>query len=67
MEEEGYVAEESEIGTVYYPGTGVEVSGKIAVNYMEYPWLTRFEVEGIRPADSQRADVSRPEEKGERP
>ena len=28
---------------------GVEITGDIEVNYVDYPWLTRFEVEGIRP------------------
>ncbi|MBM6947349.1 hypothetical protein [Mordavella massiliensis] len=49
MEAKGYVAGESEVGKVYYPAQGVEITGDIEVNYVDYPWLTRFEVEGIRP------------------
>ncbi len=50
MEAKGYVAAESEVGSVYYPAEGVKTSEEIAVNYIEYPWLTRFEVEGIEPS-----------------
>ncbi|MBE5061862.1 hypothetical protein INF30_01075 [Lachnospiraceae bacterium DSM 108991] len=50
MEAKGYVAGKSEVGYVYYPAEGVKTSEEIAVNYIEYPWLTRFEVEGIEPS-----------------
>lgn len=43
----GYRAEESELGNVYYPGEGIMIPDKITVNYMEYPWISCFEVEGI--------------------
>lgn len=51
MEKKGYQAVESEMGYVYYPAEGVVASDEIAVNYIEYPWLTRFEVEGINPSE----------------
>lgn len=47
MTEKGYEADCSEVGNVYYPREGVNISGSIAVNYVEYPWITCFEVEGI--------------------
>lgn len=53
MLDKGYIAEVSEIGRVYYPSRGVELSGKVTVSYVEYPWITRFETEGIRPADEK--------------
>ena len=49
MLEKGYKADVSELGKVYYPGEGVELSEQITVSYIEYPWIPRFEVEGIRP------------------
>ena len=49
MLEKGYKADVSELGKVYYPEQGVELSEQITVSYIEYPWITRFEVEGIRP------------------
>ena len=50
MEAKGYVAGKSEVGYVYYPAEGVKTSEEIVVTYIEYPWLTRFEVEGIEPS-----------------
>lgn len=43
----GYDVDESEMGYVYYPKEGIEIPDHIIVNYMEYPWITCFEVEGI--------------------
>lgn len=43
----GYVSEKSEFGNVYYPKEGIMVSEKIEVKYVEYPWITCFEVTGI--------------------
>ena len=53
MAEKGYRADTSEIGKVYYPDQGVELSEEIAVNYVEYPWITCFQVEGIRPVEEE--------------
>lgn len=47
MIEKGYEVESSEFGNVYYPKEGIVISGEIAVNYVEYPWITCFDVEGI--------------------
>ena len=48
MRKKGYICETSELGNVYYPGEGVEISEKIIVKYVEYPWITRLETEGIK-------------------
>ncbi|WP_242847318.1 hypothetical protein [Dorea sp. D27] len=47
MFEKGYEADESELGNVYYPKQGVVIPGKITVSYIEYPWISCFEVDGI--------------------
>lgn len=47
MQEKGYEAAESELGSVYYPKEGIRLSDNSMVNYMEYPWITCFETEGI--------------------
>ncbi len=47
MQEAGYQSERSEFGNVYYPKDGVRVSEQVIVKYVEYPWITCFEVEGI--------------------
>lgn len=47
MQDLGYETDVSELGNVFYPKEGVVISGEIAVNYIEYPWLTCFEVDGI--------------------
>ena len=41
---QGYVCETSPLGNVYYLPDGVTVTGDISINYMEYPWITCFEV-----------------------
>ena len=43
----GYQWEQSELGKVYYPSEGVVFADKICVTYMEYPWISCFEVEGV--------------------
>ena len=48
MLEKGYEIEQSELGRVYYPAEGVEIPDKIVINYMEYPWISCFEVEGVK-------------------
>lgn len=45
----GYLADQSELGEVYYPQTGVRVEGQLVVKYVEYPWITCFEVDGLVP------------------
>ena len=43
---QGYVCKTSPLGNVYYLPDGVTVNGDISINYMEYPWITCFEVSG---------------------
>lgn len=43
----GYETDESELGNVYYFREGIHIPGNITVKYVEYPWITCFEVEGI--------------------
>ena len=47
MLEQGYEAGHSELGAVYYPKEGIKISEHILVKYVEYPWITCWEVEGI--------------------
>ena len=47
MLERGYDVDESELGNVYYPREGIEIPEHITVNYIEYPWITCWEAEGI--------------------
>ena len=47
MLEKGYLHDVSELGDVYYPKEGIEIPDKIVVKYVEYPWISCFEVEGI--------------------
>lgn len=44
---QGYVCDESVMGKVYYPKEGVEIDGTIVIRYMEYPWISTFEFDGI--------------------
>lgn len=46
--EQGYVRDDSALGRVYYPRLGVETDEQIVIRYMEYPWISTFETDGIR-------------------
>ncbi len=48
MRGKGYLVDFSELGNVYYPAEGVERAEKVSVNYVEYPWITCFEVDGLK-------------------
>lgn len=47
MFKKGYVLDESVLGKVYYPQKGIRIEDKITVKYVDYPWISCFEVEGI--------------------
>ena len=47
MLEKGYLLDESVLGKVYYPKEGIRIPDKITVKYVDYPWISCFEVEGI--------------------
>lgn len=49
-----YGVDESPLGKVYYPSTGVMVEGDIEVIYEVKPWLTTFKVKGLRALPSRR-------------
>ena len=62
---QGYVSDESVLGRVYYPKEGVELDGQIAVRYMDYPWISTFEIDGIRAAADNQMITGDNEEKNE--
>jgi len=47
MLEKGYLLDESVLGKVYYPKEGIRIPDIITVKYVDYPWISCFEVEGI--------------------
>ena len=47
---EDYFREESQIGTVYVPVHGVLLEENAAIRYEKYPWIEKFELDGIKPA-----------------
>lgn len=47
MTEAGYAIEKSDFGNVFYKVNEVRITENAIVKYAEYPWITRFEVEGI--------------------
>ena len=57
--ERGYRVEESELGKVYYPKRNAVKVGKIGIRYEERPWLSSFEIDGLRPAKPQGKNYSR--------
>ena len=56
MREKGYTVDQSKMGKVYYKAEGIAIHETISVNYMEYPWLSCFEVKG--------ADIVKNEKEG---
>lgn len=52
-----YLTDETGLGRVYIPKEGVLVTGPICVRYEKYPWLEKFEVDGLRPAPPKRAGI----------
>ena len=48
MAKKGYAMDKSELGNVYYPSTGICIEESIAIHYMDYPWISCFEVKGIQ-------------------
>jgi len=57
--ERGYRVEESELGKVYYPRRKVVKVGNIGIRYEEKPWLSSFEIDGLRPAKPRGKNYSR--------
>lgn len=45
-----YLYEESQIGAVYVPLHGVLLEENAAIRYEKYPWIEKFELDGIKPA-----------------
>ena len=48
MASKGFAWKESELGHVYYPEEALLFEEDAEVNYVEYPWITRFGVKGIK-------------------
>ena len=57
--ERGYRVEESELGKVYYPRRKVVKVGNIGIRYEEKPWLSSFEIDGLRPAKARGKNYTR--------
>ena len=47
---EDYFREESQIGIVYVPVHGVLLEENAVIRYEKYPWIEKFELDGIKPA-----------------
>ena len=45
---QGYAYEQSELGKIYYPEGTLRFEEDAEVNYVEYPWITKFGVKGIK-------------------
>ena len=48
MASKGYAWEMSELGHVYYPDGKLTFEDDAKVNYEVYPWITKFDVKGIK-------------------
>ena len=59
-----YISEESCLGSVFIPKEGVRITGPIRVRYEKYPWIEKFEVDGLKPAPPKRKGVGTKDIKG---
>ena len=59
-QENGYVVDETEVGRAYYPAENVRITGEICVRYEVFPWISRFEIDGIRPVPTLPMDYRDP-------
>ncbi len=48
MASRGFEWKQSELGHVYYPKDGLRFEENAEVHYTVYPWITKFEVKGIK-------------------
>lgn len=55
----GYKVDRSVLGNVYYPKRGAVKTGKIVIRYEEKPWLSSFEIDGLRPAKARGKNYTR--------
>lgn len=44
-----YMIEKSPVGLVYIPLHSVELDEEAGIRYEKYPWIEKFEIDGIRP------------------
>jgi hypothetical protein len=47
-----YMIERSPVGLVYIPLHSVELDEEPGIRYMKYPWIHKFEIDGIRPSQT---------------
>ena len=45
-----YLREESPIGAVYIPKHTVDIGENPGIRYERYPWIEKFELDGIKPS-----------------
>lgn len=48
MLEKGYLCETCKAGNIYYPKEGMVFTAEASVNYIERPWISCCETEGIQ-------------------
>lgn len=56
MERKGYEWQLSPLGNVYYPKDALVFEENAEVMYVEYPWITKFDVKGIKIEKGKRND-----------
>ena len=62
--EHGYIEIISEAGRVYIPDEQVEITGKITIRYEKYPWIEKFEIDGVVPKPIKRTGYGTKDCKG---
>ncbi len=60
----GWQIDDTVLGKAYIPRDGVIISGPVAVRYERYPWIEKFELDGIRPAPAKRTGIGSKGAKG---
>ena len=59
-----YRTEQSPVGKVYIPADGVVITGPVRVRYEKYPWIEKFEVDGVKAAPARRTGAGTIDAKG---
>ena len=60
----GYIVERSVLGRVYIPEEGILVTGPVRIRYEKYPWIEKFETDGLRAAPARRTGIGTKGAKG---
>ena len=60
----GYIEESSVLGRVFIPEDSVVITGPVRVRYEKYPWIEKFETDGLKAAPAKRTGCGTKDARG---